>query len=152
MGTHISKVKSVDLDVWTPEQMAVGPISCFSSSSSSSLSLGMAGRERTVIIALRHRISARQRVKPDEDVIPCSLSSHVKGSGNSGSRNQDPDGKIPIPLIASPRDSYAQLNQYYKKVEQTNTLLTKASVSAATAGFRPLLSAAMTAVTWAAAR
>ena len=26
MGTHISKVKSVDLDVWTPEQMAV---SCF---------------------------------------------------------------------------------------------------------------------------
>ena len=23
MGTHISKVKSVDLDVWTPEQMAV---------------------------------------------------------------------------------------------------------------------------------
>ena len=24
MGTHISKVKSVDLDVWTPEQMAVG--------------------------------------------------------------------------------------------------------------------------------
>ena len=29
MGTHISKVKSVDLDVWTPEQMAVGSISCF---------------------------------------------------------------------------------------------------------------------------
>jgi hypothetical protein len=24
MGTHISKVKSVDLDVWTPEQMEVG--------------------------------------------------------------------------------------------------------------------------------
>lgn len=24
MGTHISKVKSVDLDVWTPEQMQVG--------------------------------------------------------------------------------------------------------------------------------
>jgi hypothetical protein len=23
MGTHISKVKSVDLDVWTPEQMQV---------------------------------------------------------------------------------------------------------------------------------
>lgn len=23
MGTHISKVKSVDLDVWTPEQMTV---------------------------------------------------------------------------------------------------------------------------------
>jgi len=23
MGTHISKVKSVDLDVWTPEQMGV---------------------------------------------------------------------------------------------------------------------------------
>lgn len=23
MGTHISKVKSVDLDVWTPDQMAV---------------------------------------------------------------------------------------------------------------------------------
>ena len=23
MGTHISRVKSVDLDVWTPEQMAV---------------------------------------------------------------------------------------------------------------------------------
>lgn len=23
MGTHISKVKSVDLDIWTPEQMAV---------------------------------------------------------------------------------------------------------------------------------
>lgn len=23
MGTHISKVKSVDLDMWTPEQMAV---------------------------------------------------------------------------------------------------------------------------------
>lgn len=23
MGTHISKVKSVDLDVWTPEQMEV---------------------------------------------------------------------------------------------------------------------------------
>jgi hypothetical protein len=23
MGTHISKVKSVDLDTWTPEQMAV---------------------------------------------------------------------------------------------------------------------------------
>jgi len=22
MGTHISKVKSVDLDMWTPEQMA----------------------------------------------------------------------------------------------------------------------------------
>jgi hypothetical protein len=29
MGTHISKVKSVDLDVWTPEQMAVRSISCF---------------------------------------------------------------------------------------------------------------------------
>jgi hypothetical protein len=27
MGTHISKVKSVDLDVWTPEQMEV----CFNS-------------------------------------------------------------------------------------------------------------------------
>ncbi len=29
MGTHISKVKSVDLDMWTPEQMAVslGPLS-----------------------------------------------------------------------------------------------------------------------------
>lgn len=26
MGTHISKVKSVDLDVWTPEQMAVGTL------------------------------------------------------------------------------------------------------------------------------
>ena len=25
MGTHISKVKSVDLDVWTPEQMEVNP-------------------------------------------------------------------------------------------------------------------------------
>jgi stromal membrane-associated protein len=25
MGTHISKVKSVDLDVWTPEQMQVHP-------------------------------------------------------------------------------------------------------------------------------
>lgn len=23
MGTHISKVKSVDLDMWTPEQMEV---------------------------------------------------------------------------------------------------------------------------------
>ncbi|KAG8894607.1 hypothetical protein FRB99_001107, partial [Tulasnella sp. 403] len=27
MGTHISKVKSVDLDVWTPEQMQVSPTS-----------------------------------------------------------------------------------------------------------------------------
>jgi hypothetical protein len=27
MGTHISKVKSVDLDVWTPEQMGVGSLS-----------------------------------------------------------------------------------------------------------------------------
>jgi hypothetical protein len=25
MGTHISKVKSVDLDTWTPEQMDVSP-------------------------------------------------------------------------------------------------------------------------------
>ena len=24
MGTHISKIKSIDLDVWTPEQMEVG--------------------------------------------------------------------------------------------------------------------------------
>lgn len=23
MGTHISKVKSIDLDIWTPEQMEV---------------------------------------------------------------------------------------------------------------------------------
>ena len=29
MGTHISKVKSVDLDVWTPEQMAVRSILLF---------------------------------------------------------------------------------------------------------------------------
>lgn len=27
MGTHISRVKSVDLDVWTPEQMAVRHVS-----------------------------------------------------------------------------------------------------------------------------
>ncbi len=27
MGTHISKVKSVDLDVWTPEQMEVCSLS-----------------------------------------------------------------------------------------------------------------------------
>lgn len=26
MGTHISRVKSVDLDIWTPEQMNVSPI------------------------------------------------------------------------------------------------------------------------------
>ena len=25
MGTHISKVKSIDLDTWTPEQMEVRP-------------------------------------------------------------------------------------------------------------------------------
>jgi len=28
MGTHISRVKSVDLDIWTPEQMEVRSIRC----------------------------------------------------------------------------------------------------------------------------
>ena len=28
MGTHISKVKSVDLDAWTPEQMEVLSLAC----------------------------------------------------------------------------------------------------------------------------
>ena len=26
MGTHISRVKSIDLDMWTPEQMEVFPL------------------------------------------------------------------------------------------------------------------------------
>ena len=25
MGTHISRIKSIDLDMWTPEQMEVPP-------------------------------------------------------------------------------------------------------------------------------
>jgi stromal membrane-associated protein len=79
MGTHISRVKSVDLDIWTPDQMEVMPYhSYFSliicSTSHTLQSIQKWGNRRANLYWESHLKSGH--VPPDQYVILALQSKH----------------------------------------------------------------------------